>query len=246
MEIMNTFVSILGLLLVHHMSSHAISYKTSSDRIIHSYFLLVSCLILMNLLIFAQETVLFFTNVILCVLFFPMMTVTIYAKRAFWWRKNQIRILKKIKMKVRSGSSLKQSLSEALQDEPNWLGEIANTSPNLQIKSSFTYFLNREVYLCFSELNSVMVSNSRILEKLESLIQTKKVVQKLGQKSSSALAQARAQAGAAALIYFAILIWRSLFSAEKASSGMILTSVSLFFIGIVLLMIVGKGFKWRT
>lgn len=149
-------------------------------------------------------------------------------------------------MKVRSGSSLKQSLFEALEDEPNWLIEITNASSNPQTNSSLEHFLNREVYLCFLELNSVMVSNSRILEKLESLIQTKKVIQKLGQKSSSALAQARAQAGAAALIYIAVLIWRSLFSTEKAPAGMVLMSLILFFIGIVLLMIVGKGFKWKT
>lgn len=246
MEITNTFVSILGLFLAHHMSSRAISYKTSSDRTVHVQFLLLCCLILMNRLMFARESVVFFPIIISCVLFFPTITVTIYARRAFWWRKNQIRLLKKIKMKVRSGSSLKQSMSDSMLDEPDWLSNSAQNNPSWQKMSSTECILNREVHIFFSELNLLMASNSRILERLESLIQTKKVAQKLGQKSSAALAQARAQAGAAALIYFSVLIWRTLFSSEKASPGMTLTSLVLFFLGSLLLIIVGKGFKWKT
>lgn len=246
MEITNTFVSILGLFLVHHMRLHATSLKILSDRAIQSQFLPLSCLILMNLLLFSHVSAVFFPQLMFIILFFPAATVTIYARRAFWWRKNQIRLLKKIKMKVRAGSSLKKSLSEALSDEPNWLCEVFFTSDQAIAKHGLHQMFYKEVNQCAGEINLVMNSNSRILEKLESLIQTKKVIQKLGQKSSSALAQARAQAAAAAVVYFLVLIWRSALSDERATPGMIIFSLGLFLLGGVGLLVLGREFKWKT
>jgi hypothetical protein len=246
MDFANTFVSILGLFLVHHMSLRAQALKILNERALQSQFLLICCLILMNLLFLSGSRVVFLSCLLCTILIFPAITVTIYAQRAIWWRKNQIRLLKKIKMKVRAGTSLKKSWMDALSDEPDWVKSHADRYQSSDVSLFYDHTFNKDMFACFAELAVVMNSNSRILEKIESLIQTKKVVQKLGQKSSSAMAQARAQACAAAVIYFLVLVWRTALSEQKATTSMVLLSLILFALGSAILILIGRRFKWKT
>jgi hypothetical protein len=177
-----------------------------------------------------------------------LLSRAIFFRREAMIFKNFVSILDSIIVKMRMGSSLRESLLQASESQD------ASTRFLLQEFVSLLSFdrplselvRHPQLQKIFLELQRIDRQPFRATERLKSLRRRLQVEKKLRQKSRRALLSARAQAVILSAMYLALLAYTLWKYGTQGSGTLILISTSLFSSGAFWLWHLGRGFQWKT
>lgn len=148
---------------------------------------------------------------------------------------------------MRSGSSLRKSLLEYSNNGKSTVGEaLKEFITCLQFKKSWkTLFSKSELDFFFEEISVIDGITHRQVDRLKILRQRLKTERNFRRKSSQATIQIRMQAWVMSFMYVGMLTYICLEFGFWAHSKLILVSSSLFLVGLILVLNIGRKYSWK-
>jgi Flp pilus assembly protein TadB len=163
------------------------------------------------------------------------------------FRRQILPFLDELLLKMRSGRSLRESLSEVGAQGHAYKGtDLAELSILVcfpERKSDPKLIPQARELL--SELLKIDQSASRTIEKVRAYRKKEKMVQKFRQKSSQVTGQVRAQAIVCAFLYVALLAWVVWDNPDGALSLPVVVSFLLFLVGMISMSLLARSFRWK-
>jgi len=238
-------VSVFGLLVVHRFlfrlrNANFISREKSK------VFFWVSLFPILSARFFKDPTILVTVYIGIFLLSLILFYILFEKIMEIVFEKSKIQLLDSIVLQMRVGSSPQKALVEALSsctelekkvfDPLKYIFVTNFSEQQIQIKLTKHYIL---------ELRAILLSNSRILEQMQSFRDGLKIQHQFKSKTKQVTQQIKAQAMVAVLIY-ALLFFVSYFNLSLSQFPMlILCSCVVFLTGIFFVFKIGERIKWK-
>jgi hypothetical protein len=247
MALLWMLMSALGLIVGYRTLMVCESLRIFSEKRCEPLAIFISALILLlNSLLREHLLAQFF--LLVCLFLSPLfLTRIIFSRRERQVLKNFVSILDLVVVRMRIGSSLRESLLATSADQPHSTQFLLREFVTLL---SFDRPLDELVShprlrKNFLELKKIDQQPHRAIERLKSLRRRLQLEEKLRQKSRKALLQARAQATILSILYAALLSYSLCKYGWKNSPRTFAVSLGAFFAGSLWLWQMGRRFRWK-
>ena len=241
------FLSILGSLSGFQILTQLHSLRViSRQTLAHSKRILPPAIVLL-MYVMREHPFLCLLMLVVFHLIPPLFMVFNQALRRRHFQREILFFLDELLLKMRSGVSFRESLAN-LEGFRNSRGSIDLA----EISSLISYpergeglVLIAEAQELLFEMRKMDQSSARIIEKVRAFRHKEKMLMRFRQKSSQVTSQARAQAMVCSFLYVALLFWIAVSDREALFSGLTLLSAVLFMSGVLMMMLIERGFRWK-
>jgi hypothetical protein len=160
--------------------------------------------------------------------------------------KHTLRIIDQLVLGVQSGQSLRSSLHALTAGESSLLRfSLQNLLHAIAVENSSEGLQSRQLKNLFDELSRIERSQSKCAEQLKAFRRHIKTLEDFRRRSGQVSLQIRMQALVSAALFAGLLLFMVTQFGFSSYRGLILTSSTLFLIGLVTVFVIGKRAKWN-
>ena len=159
-------------------------------------------------------------------------------------------VIERIILQLRTGKSAQTSIKKIFDELTTWhksiffeLNEICDIKTSEFSKKNVLFEFHAYY---FEELNLILRSSSHVIEQLKSFQSGLRLQKNLRHRSRQALQPTKAQAVVSIFIYVVFLVISINFLRFEVLSLAMLLSFSMFCVGQVLILRLGRSIKWKT
>ncbi|MCE3009478.1 MAG: hypothetical protein LW875_02545 [Proteobacteria bacterium] len=236
--------TLIGHIIGHRILLNATSSSKISDKSVDAGVVFSCCL---NLILISLVSSPWFLNLfymfVCSVLVFLTPQIILLARKALW-SKAEESFLAELYLKMRAGTFMTKAIREVCSKHSNWIRD--QFEKEIRIWERGEKSLNHQIFgSIFQEIGEVYRHNSRPSERILSILRQKRLLNKFRRKSSASVSQIRAQAAVISLMYWAVFLWRAIFAEQKVGAALLLVSFLLYLAGCLVLIYIGRSFKWK-
>lgn len=237
-------ISIFGLIIGHRSVNLAFQFQLFEKRKQDLIRLLVAFFILCINLSLRHHLQVLIISMFAVVMMPWLILLLLLNHRQGLFRPMSIEILDSVIVRMRSGYALKESFLWAVSFKPHWIQKIyMEYLQASQFKTNIT--ADKQVRWILDEIEKIQISKHKQIDRLKNLRRKLKTEENFRQKSRKALVQVKAQAIVLTVMYFLLLIITIKFNSWKNLVAPISISSALFVAGSIILLNIGKNYKWK-
>jgi hypothetical protein len=158
-----------------------------------------------------------------------------------------LRLLDHLILSVQSGHSLRVSLMMLSRQEPSLLRvSWENLVHAIAVENSSASLKSASLKKLFDELSRIEKSQAKSADQLRSLRRNLKTSEDFRRRSGQVSLQIRMQAAISTLLFVGLLLFMITQFGFYRHQLLILTSGTLFFVGVVTVFVIGRRLRWNT
>lgn len=162
-------------------------------------------------------------------------------------QRHTIRVLDQLILGVQSGQSLRASLGSLSQQESILLRvSLENMVHAIVFEESSKNLRSPALRALFEDLKQIEKSQAKCADQLRALRRNLKIMEDFRRRSGQVSLQIRMQAGISAALFVGLLLFTVLQFGFFQYRSLILTSITLFFAGLVTVFVIGRRMRWTT
>lgn len=237
-------ISIFGLVVGHLTVQSAFEFQLfEKAKLLSMQFVMSLFILCINLSLRSHMYVQLFC-IFFCVLVPWIVLCALLYHRRGQFRPMTIEILDAVMVRMRSGHALKESFMWAVSFKPLWIQKVYIDF--LQASQFKTNILaDQQMSWVFSEIEKINQTKHKQIERFRNMRRKLKIEENFRRKSRKALTQVHAQAWVLSIMYVVLLLITIKFNAAKNLKGVIALSTTLFAVGLLFLLRIGKNYKWK-
>lgn len=163
------------------------------------------------------------------------------------YRARVVPFLDEVLLNMRSGRSFREALHLAGARESTVGAEDLGQIPAMVVfpESATRAALLAEAQDLLGEFREMDRSSVRVIDRLQAVRRRERTKRKFRQKSSQVTSQVKAQAAVCSLLYLALAAWTCASDPAKILTVPLILSFGLFLVGIGVMTLIGRSFKWK-